>query len=146
MAYILLKFIAIILLISSTNANPNSLFRYDDEEESIYILDTPFSSLRSSKKVTTIKKGASCDANRNNICDGVSANKGTSMLYCCKKHCRNVLGDMNNCGKCQNKCNLLQRCCGGVCTRVIDDPKNCGKCNRVCKDGVKCEIGYCGYA
>lgn len=156
MASILLKFTAIILcfifpflLISSTNANRNSAFLYDDEEsndEYYYTLDTPFSNLKSGKKVTTIKKGTSCDANRNNICDGVSANNGTSMLYCCKKHCRNVLGDMNNCGKCQKKCNMLQRCCGGVCTNVVYNPLHCGKCYKACLPGVPCENGYCGYA
>ncbi|MCD7467929.1 hypothetical protein HAX54_005632 [Datura stramonium] len=158
MASILLKFTALLcfvfpfLLISSTNADRNSAFLYDDDddnnnnEEYYYTLDTPFFNLRSGKKLTKIKKGASCDANRNNICDGVSANNGTSMLYCCKKHCRNVLGDMNNCGQCQKKCKFGQRCCGGVCTDVVYNPLHCGKCNRACLPGVPCDYGYCGYA
>ncbi|KAM3302316.1 protein GRIM REAPER [Capsicum chacoense] len=155
MAYILLKCTAILsiifplLFISLTNANRNSAFLYDDESEDdvyYYTLDRPFSNSKSGIQATTIKKGASCDANRNNICNGVSANNGTSMLYCCKKHCRNVLGDMNNCGKCQNKCKFGQRCCGGVCTNVVYNPLHCGKCNKACLPGVPCDYGYCGYA
>ncbi|CAN4104191.1 unnamed protein product [Withania somnifera] len=157
MASILLKFTTILcfifpfLLISSTNANRNSAFLYDDDSEDnndneYYTLDMPFSNLNNGKKLTKIKKGASCDANRNNICNGVSANNGTSMLYCCKKHCRNVLGDMNNCGQCQKKCKFGQRCCGGVCTNVVYNPLHCGKCNKACLPGVPCEYGYCGYA
>ncbi|CAN4102898.1 unnamed protein product [Withania somnifera] len=154
MASILLKFTAILcfilpfLLISSTNADRSSGFLYDDDsnDEEYYTLDTPFSNLSSGKKVTKIKKGASCDANRNNICNGVPANNGTSMLYCCKKHCRNVLGDMNNCGQCQKKCKFGQRCCGGVCTDVVYNPLHCGKCNKACLPGVPCDYGFCGYA
>ncbi|XP_060190948.1 protein GRIM REAPER [Lycium barbarum] len=158
MASIFLKFTAILcfifpfLLLSSTSkADQNSAFLYDDESEDInddeyYTLDTPFSNLRTKYPVTKIRKGASCDAQSNNICDGVSANNGTSMLYCCKKHCRNILGDMNNCGQCQKKCKFGQRCCGGVCTDVVYNPLHCGKCNKACLPGVKCDFGYCGYA
>ncbi|KAK4439182.1 protein GRIM REAPER [Sesamum alatum] len=123
----------------------------DDDEE--YVLDSVFanSTVRRSRflasSVKKIKKGTSCDAKTNPyVCNGVSANKGSSLLYCCKKHCRDVLGDRNNCGGCGRKCGLGERCCGGVCTNVLWSTANCGKCNKRCLGGGRCEYGYCGYA
>lgn len=140
------------LLLSSINADQNSNFLYDndaEDQDEEWILDTAFSYDNSRGKslyVKKIKKGTSCDAKKYNICNGVPANNGTSMLYCCKKHCRNVLGDMNNCGVCGKKCKFGQRCCGGVCTDVVYNPMHCGKCNKACLPGVPCDYGYCGYA
>ncbi|XP_057766484.1 protein GRIM REAPER [Salvia miltiorrhiza] len=128
----------------------------DEEiEGEYYVLDSVpanHSARRSSRYLITsvikkIKKGTSCDAKTNpNVCNGVSANNGTSLLYCCKKHCRNVLGDRNNCGACGYKCRFGERCCGGVCTNVLANRTNCGKCSKKCPRGVKCDYGYCGYA
>ncbi|XP_073295987.1 protein GRIM REAPER [Primulina huaijiensis] len=124
----------------------------DDEE---YVLDSPFVgnqlSTRSrfliASSIKVLKKGASCNAKtKPNVCNGVSANKGTGLLYCCKKHCRNVLGDRNNCGVCGRKCQQWQRCCGGVCTNVMTNKNNCGKCNKKCSRGITCDYGVCGYA
>ncbi|KAJ0101927.1 hypothetical protein Patl1_04683 [Pistacia atlantica] len=93
-----------------------------------------------------IKKGTHCDPEHKNICNGVSANNGTSLLYCCKTHCRNVLGDMNNCGRCGVKCKFGERCCNGSCISVVYNDNHCGKCNKKCPYGVKCDYGSCGYA
>ncbi|XAR56536.1 hypothetical protein NMG60_11037063 [Bertholletia excelsa] len=127
----------------------------DSDEPEEYILDDPFpqtpltsrflASVKE-KSVTRIKKGTHCDVIKNNVCPGVWANNGTSHLYCCKTHCRNVLGDVNNCGVCGHKCPFPQRCCNGVCTDLISNPKHCGKCNRACSPGLRCEFGICGYA
>ncbi|XP_010462174.1 PREDICTED: protein GRIM REAPER-like [Camelina sativa] len=127
-----------------------------DEDPEYYILDEAPSILSnmtiSSKtrllvsQYKKIKKGMRCHVVSYNICNGVKANNGTSLLNCCKKHCRNILGDMNNCGRCGHKCGFGQRCCGGVCTYVNFNPNHCGKCTRKCASGVKCEYGYCGYA
>lgn len=93
------------------------------------------------------REGAHCDPNsKHNICNGVSVNKGKSLLYCCKARCCNVLGDSNNCGRCSHKCRLGERCCNGTCTNVLWNASHCGKCGQKCKRGVGCEIGYCGYA
>ncbi|XP_050371216.1 protein GRIM REAPER [Argentina anserina] len=120
----------------------------DDDELEEYVLDAPNPNFRLRGRffVSIIKKGAHCDAVKYNICNGVRANNGTSILNCCKTHCRNILGDRNNCGKCGNKCKFAQRCCNGKCTNVAYNPKHCGKCTRKCSAGVKCEYGYCGYA
>ncbi|KAL9678574.1 hypothetical protein QQ045_016420 [Rhodiola kirilowii] len=122
-----------------------------DEDESEYILDTPFvqgglGTRRFLATVFKIKKGARCTANQNNICNGVPANNGTSLLNCCKKHCRNILGDRNNCGACGNKCGFGQRCCNKKCTDILRNKNNCGKCGRKCDKGKGCGYGVCGYA
>ncbi|KAL6283620.1 hypothetical protein ACE6H2_014549 [Prunus campanulata] len=118
------------------------------EEKEEYVLDSPNPSFRSRSRflASIIKKGAHCDPIKHNICNGISANKGTSILHCCKTHCRNVLGDRNNCGKCGNKCKLGMHCCNGTCINTTFNANNCGKCGKKCKYGVKCEYGYCGYA
>ncbi|XP_010487351.1 PREDICTED: protein GRIM REAPER-like [Camelina sativa] len=126
------------------------------EDQEFYILDespTILSNVTISSKTRllvshykNIRKGMRCHVAGYNVCNGVKADKGTSLLYCCKKHCRNILGDMKNCGRCGHKCRFGQRCCGGICTNVGFNPKHCGKCNKKCKSGVKCEYGYCGYA
>jgi hypothetical protein len=53
----------------------------DDDEE--YVLDTPLEDFRSRSRflASVIKKGTRCNAERNNICNGVSANKGTARAY-----------------------------------------------------------------
>ncbi|KAH8518622.1 hypothetical protein H0E87_000462, partial [Populus deltoides] len=94
MASSLLKLAAIlslvfsILLALNTQITLSSDIEDDDEE---YVLDTPLEGFRSRSRflASVIKKGARCNAERNNICNGVSANNGTGLLYCCKKHCRN---------------------------------------------------------
>ncbi|MQM15546.1 hypothetical protein Taro_048493 [Colocasia esculenta] len=93
-----------------------------------------------------VKRGDSCDAATNNICPGVSVRNGTQLLQCCKTHCRDVLGDRNNCGRCGNRCGFGQLCCGGACTAVAYDENNCGKCGTTCTDEQKCVYGMCGYA
>ncbi|XP_073148068.1 protein GRIM REAPER [Henckelia pumila] len=149
---ILSLFIFLILNLHFQNASSLEDEENDDVEE--YVLDSPLGgnrlSTRSRFLVATsnkvLKKGASCDAKNNpNVCNGVSANKGTGLLYCCKKHCRDVLSDWNNCGACGRRCQQWERCCGGVCTNVRTSTDNCGKCNRKC-GGVTCDFGVCGYA
>ncbi|CAM8952933.1 unnamed protein product [Rhodiola kirilowii] len=124
-----------------------------DEDESEYILDTPFvqGGLGTRRSLATviknIKKGAHCTADQHNICNGVRANNGTSLLNCCKKHCRNILADMNNCGACGIKCRGFgKRCCNKKCTDILRNKNNCGKCGRKCDKGTGCGYGVCGYA
>ena len=151
MASSLLKLAAIlslafsILLALNTQITLSSDIEDDDEE---YVLDTPLEDFRSRSRflASVIKKGTRCNAERNNICNGVSANKGTGLLYCCKKHCRNVLGDKNNCGICGNKCKFGESCCNGRCTNIISNVNHCGKCTKKCAPGVRCQYGTCGYA
>ncbi|THU45634.1 hypothetical protein C4D60_Mb02t20040 [Musa balbisiana] len=69
----------------------------------------------------TVKKGDRCDPVTNNRCSGLQAKDGTQLLYCCKKHCRNVLSDRNNCGACGVRCGFGQLCCKGKCTAVAYD-------------------------
>ncbi|XP_068498601.1 protein GRIM REAPER [Phaseolus vulgaris] len=120
----------------------------NEEEEEEYVLDTriPHLGPRSRFLATIIKKGRQCNLETNNICNGVRANKGRDLLFCCKKHCRNVLSDKNNCKVCGNKCKLGQRCCDGVCTNVLSNASHCGKCNKKCSPGDSCGSGVCGYA
>ncbi|KAG2240677.1 hypothetical protein Bca52824_097123 [Brassica carinata] len=130
-------FIKLMLLISlilysiiTATSNPHSVVAED-----ITILVSQYKKIR---------KGMRCHVGRHNICNGVKADKGTSLLYCCKKHCRSTLGNKNNCGQCSHKCRFGQRCCGAICTYVGFNPDHCGKCNKKCKSGAKCEYGYCG--
>ncbi|XP_057955095.1 protein GRIM REAPER-like [Malania oleifera] len=155
MATALLSLTAILLSLAfplmSQAASPSpmaSLMTDNPEDYEEYIIDAPFlntGSLRSRFLTSIVKKGAHCDAVKNNICNGVSANNGESRLSCCKKHCRNVLGDKNNCGQCGHKCSFGERCCGGTCTNVTFNASHCGQCNNACTLGVKCENGLCGY-
>ncbi|KAJ4726326.1 Stigma-specific Stig1 family protein [Melia azedarach] len=124
-------------------------FSFDFEDPEVYVLDNPPLSFTSRSRYfpSIIRKGTHCNPDsNNNICNGVSANNGTSLLYCCKTHCRNILGDRNNCGKCGSKCKFGQLCCNGSCTYVGDNENHCGKCHKKCPNGVKCEGGMCGYA
>ncbi|CAN1845490.1 Protein GRIM REAPER [Linum perenne] len=121
---------------------------YDNDE--YYILDNP-TPTRSRPSMSLflkdkIRKGMKCNHDNTNICNGVSANNGTAMLYCCKNNCRNVIQDVNNCGSCGNKCGFGLRCCKGACISVAYDPNHCGECNQQCSPGQKCEYGSCGYA
>ncbi|KAL0443534.1 UNVERIFIED_CONTAM: protein GRIM REAPER [Sesamum latifolium] len=143
----------VVLLLLTLHSQRAASYEESEDEDEEYVLDSLFanSTVRRSRflasSVKKIKKGTSCDPKTNPyVCNGVSANKGSSLLYCCKKHCRDVLGDRNNCGVCGRKCGLGERCCGGVCTNVLWTTANCGKCNKRCPDGVRCEYGYCGYA
>ncbi|KAL5569676.1 hypothetical protein UlMin_026251 [Ulmus minor] len=126
-------------------------FSQDMEDEEEFVLDdVPLSNSRSRSgrflASYIIKKGTHCDPIKYNICNGVWANKRTSLLNCCKTHCRNILGDRNNCGRCGHKCKFGERCCHGTCTNVLSNVNNCGKCDKKCKAGVSCDYGYCGYA
>ncbi|CAA2987379.1 Hypothetical predicted protein [Olea europaea subsp. europaea] len=133
------------LLLTLHSPTSFSFASEDDDEE--YLLDTPIENTRlRSRFLANIKKGTRCDAAKNNVCNGISASKGEGLLFCCKKHCRNVLSDKNNCGICGHKCKLGERCCHGTCTNVFYNPTNCGKCDKMCSSGVKCQYGYCGYA
>ncbi|KAB1216615.1 hypothetical protein CJ030_MR4G025776 [Morella rubra] len=120
----------------------------EDDEDMEYVLDSPVPDLRSRSRFLTsvIQEGAFCHPDKLRVCNGVSANKGTCFFQCCKKHCRNVLKDQNNCGRCGKKCKQGERCCNGTCTNVVHNANHCGKCTKKCKHGVKCHYGYCGYA
>ncbi|XP_062170167.1 protein GRIM REAPER-like [Alnus glutinosa] len=148
MASILLKLTTTLLLLSLHSHSAFSSNDIEDDEDEQYVVDSPLANLRSRSRflATVIKKGTHCDPIAHNVCNGISANKGASLLRCCKKHCRNVLGDKNNCGRCGNKCKHGQRCCSGTCVNTAYNVKHCGKCNKKCKRGHKCEYGYCGYA
>ncbi|XP_057955344.1 protein GRIM REAPER-like [Malania oleifera] len=125
-----------------------SLIAADAEDYEEYVIDTPLvntGSLRGRYMASIMKKGTHCEVSSNK-CNGILANNGASLLFCCKKHCRNVLRDRNNCGRCGHKCGFGQLCCGGKCTNVGFDALHCGKCNKKCDSGVKCEKGSCGYA
>lgn len=137
-------FSVLILLILHTQQTLST--DIDDDEE--YVLDTPLPNLRSRSRflATVIKKGASCNPIARNICNGVSANNGTSWLQCCKTHCRNILGDENNCGLCGNKCRFGQLCCRGSCVNAANNNDHCGKCDNKCAPGTSCSFGSCGYA
>ncbi|KAJ7014694.1 protein GRIM REAPER [Populus alba x Populus x berolinensis] len=132
MASSLLKLAAILSLVFSILLALNTQITLssdieDDEEE--YVLDTPLEDFRSrSRFLASVIK------------------KGTGLLYCCKKHCRNVLGDKNNCGICGNKCKFGESCCNGRCTNIISNVNHCGKCTKKCAPGVRCQYGTCGYA
>ncbi|KAJ6752056.1 hypothetical protein OIU85_002475 [Salix viminalis] len=103
----ILSLVFSILLASSSQMTLSSDIEDDDEE---YVLDSPPENFRSRSRflASVVRKGTRCNAERGNVCNGVSANKGTSLIYCCKKHCRNVLGDENNCGICGNKCRFAE--------------------------------------
>ncbi|KAH7512562.1 hypothetical protein FEM48_Zijuj12G0103600 [Ziziphus jujuba var. spinosa] len=128
----------------------------DDLEE--YVLDNPIPTNFISRggrflsNANTVQKGAKCDPKAKvkkdniNVCNGVLANGAKSLLYCCKLKCQDILGDINNCGKCGKKCKHGQLCCNGVCTNIISNVKHCGKCGKRCQRGIECELGICGYA
>lgn len=137
-------------LVSSHDVDDHEMME-DEEEDQYYVVDTPLphhgqGRSRSRFLASIIKKGTRCDRETNNICHNVRANKGRDLLFCCKKHCRNVLSDKNNCGVCGHKCNQGERCCGGVCTNVLSNVRHCGKCNKECSPGDSCGNGFCGYA
>ncbi|XP_059440945.1 protein GRIM REAPER-like [Corylus avellana] len=146
MASTLLKLTTTLLLLSFHSHLSFSSNDIEDNEE--YVVDSPLANLRSRSRflATVIKEGAQCNSITRNVCNGMSANKGASLLHCCKKHCRNVLGDKNNCGRCGNKCKQGQRCCNGACINTAFNVNHCGKCNKKCAHGLRCEYGYCGYA
>ncbi|KAG6393799.1 hypothetical protein SASPL_144372 [Salvia splendens] len=142
------------LLLSLPLFQASLSFENGEIEGEYYLLDSPIPTTNAARSRTSwflasaVKKGASCGAatvSHHSVatCNGVWANNGTCLLYCCKKHCRNVLGDHNNCGVCGHKCRFAERCCGGVCTNVLGNAANCG---RKCPRGVNCDFGYCGYA
>lgn len=151
---ILLSFATLLFLASYSPlmASSSSVFdQLDQEDEEEYVLDNqvPNPRLGAGRFLGSsgvIKKGTHCDPLKYNVCNGVWANKGKSFLHCCKNHCRNVLGDKNNCGRCGNKCKFGEHCCGGRCTNVLSNVNHCGKCDKKCKGSVRCEYGYCGYA
>ncbi|KAJ6301551.1 hypothetical protein OIU77_015790 [Salix suchowensis] len=135
LATILSLVFSILLQASSSQMTLSSDIEDDDEE---YVLDSPPENFRSRSRflASVVRKGTRCNAERGNVCNGVSANKGTSLIYCCKKHCRNVLGDKNNCGICGNKCRFAESCCNGRCTNIFSNVNHCGKCTKeVCSGG-----------
>ncbi|XP_057955132.1 protein GRIM REAPER-like [Malania oleifera] len=115
MAATLFRLTAILLTLTlpltllATSPTPmTSLIAADAEDYEEYVIDTPFvntRSLRGRFLVSIVKKGTHCDVS-NNICNGILANNGASCLFCCKSHCRDVLRDKNNCGRCGHKCGL----------------------------------------
>ncbi|XP_019450717.1 PREDICTED: protein GRIM REAPER-like [Lupinus angustifolius] len=150
MAKTLFKLTTIFSMLIILSLHYQISFSTDTEnEEDFFELDTPLPHLisRSRFLATTIKKGAKCNpSTKKNICNGVSAKKGSEFLQCCKKTCADVLGDINNCGKCGKRCNKQELCCSGKCTNILHNVNNCGKCNKKCKRGIKCSVGFCGYA
>ncbi|XP_040989056.1 protein GRIM REAPER-like [Juglans microcarpa x Juglans regia] len=146
MACTLLKFTTILISLLLA-LQPQIAFSNDDiedDEEYYHVVNSPLPiNLRSSRSrpflATVVKNGSSCNPITRNVCNGIPANKDARLLYCCKKHCRNVLGDQNNCGKCGKKCKQGERCCNGICTDVTRNANHCGKCNK------KCARGFCGY-
>ncbi|XP_027342940.1 protein GRIM REAPER [Abrus precatorius] len=146
---IIFLFISLALCSSQFVSSTDSDNDMNEDEEEDYVLDNPLTHLGTRSRFLAsviIKKGARCDLNTKNICNGVPAKKGTQLLFCCKNHCRNVLSDKNNCMTCGKKCKEGERCCNGVCTNVSSNVHHCGKCNKKCSHGVLCENRICGYA
>lgn len=141
-AGIALPCLLVILLLFS---GPRSALSEADTDDEVHFLDSTVPT-GSKFLATVIKKGARCDLAGNNICNAVVADRGTALLHCCSMHCRNVLGDRNNCGRCSQRCGFGQLCCDGACTAVAYNVNHCGKCNHKCRAGVKCDYGFCGYA
>ncbi|KAJ9182913.1 hypothetical protein P3X46_006846 [Hevea brasiliensis] len=148
MAPSLLKLITILSIFVLLTLHTQKTLSSNIQEDEEYVLDTPLPNLRSRSRflATVIKEGTDCNHIARNICNGVSANSGTSLLQCCKTHCRNVLGDENNCGQCGNKCRFGELCCNGSCVNVAYNAYHCGKCNNKCAPGTPCNYGSCGYA
>ncbi|KAK2369438.1 Stigma-specific Stig1 family protein [Trifolium repens] len=142
--------ISLALFVSSNDddINHHDMEEEDEEEQDFYVVDTPLQNQRSRSRflASIIKKGTHCDRETNNICNGVRANKGKDLLFCCKKHCRNILSDKNNCNVCGHKCKQGEKCCNGICTNVMSNVNHCGKCKKECSNGDPCGNGFCGYA
>ncbi|WJX73290.1 hypothetical protein P8452_57091 [Trifolium repens] len=147
---ILSLLISLALFVSSNDddINHHDMEEEDEEEQDFYVVDTPLQNQRSRSRflASIIKKGTHCDRETNNICNGVRANKGKDLLFCCKKHCRNILSDKNNCNVCGHKCKQGEKCCNGICTNVMSNVNHCGKCKKECSNGDPCGNGFCGYA
>jgi stigma-specific protein Stig1 len=60
---------------------------------------------------------------------------------CCNGKCT-PLNTTDNCGKCGDKCPAGQGCCNGACT-PLNTTANCGTCGNKCPDGQICESGKC---
>ncbi|XP_077249550.1 stigma-specific Stig1 family protein [Tasmannia lanceolata] len=148
----LIKLVTIlsIFIIPMTLIAHSSLTSDVEDEEDEWVMDDQFLSqiVRPGSRffASKIKKGVRCHEVTNNICPGISVNKGNGLLQCCKKHCRNVLSDRNNCGSCHQKCGFGELCCNGLCTNIAHNVDHCGDCDQKCPSGVKCENGSCGYA
>ncbi|CAL9184763.1 unnamed protein product [Musa hybrid cultivar] len=122
---------------------------YATQDEYASMMSSHFMGLHpraGSRLLAVVKKGDRCDPVTNNICQRVQAKDSRQLLHCCKKHCRNVLSDRNNCGVCGHKCGFGHLCCSGKCTAVAYDVNNCGKCGTACQAELRCEYGSCGYA
>ncbi|CAI0409225.1 unnamed protein product [Linum tenue] len=140
---------AILISLSSHPHTATATAADVDDDVEYYVLDNPTTTRFRSRSLflnERIRKGMRCSPGGGNICDGVPANNGTSLLYCCKNNCRNVRQDENNCGACGNKCGFGRSCCNGACISLAYDADNCGECNQRCSPGQKCEYGSCGYA
>ncbi|OVA07744.1 Stigma-specific protein Stig1 [Macleaya cordata] len=143
--------ISLLLFLHSSTA-----FNFEDsdiEDGEEYVVDNPFSGRFTARanrlekqEQQKIEKGAKCDPFISNICNGVFVNNGTGLLRCCRKQCRNMLADRDNCGGCRKKCGYGQLCCYGACVDVAYNKNHCGKCGVQCLPGLKCEYGTCGYA
>jgi len=76
----------------------------------------------------------------------------------CNDKCVVLQTDLQNCGKCAQKCQSGLFCstgvckkscspplsvCGNVCVNLQTDPKNCNTCGSVCPNGKGCKGGVC---
>ena len=76
----------------------------------------------------------------------------------CDNLCVNLLTNLDNCGKCGNRCTGGQVCAGGkcacptgatlcsndkICHRLSDDPSSCGTCGNACSGGKRCVASQC---
>jgi hypothetical protein len=73
----------------------------------------------------------------------------------CGGKCVNSFTDKNNCGRCNNKCEINEICdsgtcnclgqrCGAKCVLSFgSDPNNCGSCGNVCEGEKVCNAGNC---
>lgn len=75
----------------------------------------------------------------------------------CNGYCRDIKGDIGNCGSCGTVCSDNSSCksgecqcksgyssCNGLCKDITSDPKNCGACNTICPTAQLCTDGVCG--
>jgi len=79
-------------------------------------------------------------------------------LTTCPGGCKDLMGDENNCGDCDEACSAGELCTGGVCAlscpgdlaectgtcvNTQTDEAHCGGCNSPCQVGELCQSGFC---
>ncbi|MSP60747.1 MAG: hypothetical protein EXR72_10470 [Myxococcales bacterium] len=90
-----------------------------------------------------------CECDDNGIVGPIPAIAcgGAVAPKCCAHHCVDADGDKNNCGACNNACQMGDDpiCCGGTCVDPLNDENNCGGCGSRCGAEMwsSCCEGFC---